>query len=485
VKHCGCLPPAGSTAACLALVALLFAASAGATPLERTWYTLQIEGQRVGFAYRDRERSAQTSIERRVLRVEVTQLRRRSVIERRIEVARDLQGRPVRMAAYSATGTERRSWQASFAADMSALTLRTARRGTVSTIELPPHTLLPDRVDATLSQLGPPSGDATIWYFDPLRAAAVSLRTQLIENIAADEGLAHLRGVIAENDARPLDWWLDSRGEIVRFEEPFFGTRLTWRTCFADCDRAVDSPYDPMARLVVRSPYRIPSRALAGPIRYLITTTAGRTPQLVSTPEQAVSHAGNGAAVVTICHDCGDFEWRTIDRPERFRDPNPWVESTHADIVALARRSAGANRDVTARMGALAAAVRARMTGPVEYLGYATALEALRQRSGDCTEYALLLTALARAVDIPTRVVIGLVYADRFSGKKDVFSPHSWVQAWDGERWRSFDAALDGFDATHIALAIGNGDPRQFSDAFAQLAHWRIEKLGLVTKAAD
>ena len=78
------------------------------------------------------------------------------------------------------------------------------------------------------------------------------------------------------------------------------------------------------------------------------------------------------------------------------------------------------------------------------------------------------------------RVVVGMAYADRFSGRREVFSPHAWVQAWDGKRWRSYDAALLDFDSTHVALAVGDGDPNQLTEAFLQLGQLRIERLGVV-----
>ena len=45
------------------------------------------------------------------------------------------------------------------------------------------------------------------------------------------------------------------------------------------------------------------------------------------------------------------------------------------------------------------------------------------------------------------------------SGQPHVFSPHAWVQVWDGQRWVSYDAALGTFGAGHIALIVGDGDP--------------------------
>jgi hypothetical protein len=54
------------------------------------------------------------------------------------------------------------------------------------------------------------------------------------------------------------------------------------------------------------------------------------------------------------------------------------------------------------------------------------------------------------------------------------------VQAWTGDRWVSYDAGLERFDATHIALATGDGDPRNMDVDAGASGQWRIEKLGLL-----
>jgi len=51
------------------------------------------------------------------------------------------------------------------------------------------------------------------------------------------------------------------------------------------------------------------------------------------------------------------------------------------------------------------------------------------------------------------------------------------VQVYDGARWRSYDAALEGFDSAHVALGIGTGEPTGLFDAFVQLRQLKIEKL--------
>ena len=84
----------------------------------------------------------------------------------------------------------------------------------------------------------------------------------------------------------------------------------------------------------------------------------------------------------------------------------------------------------------------------------AGAVEAAQNGAGDCTEHAVLLAALLRAVDIPSRVATGVIYAEAFAGERDLFGYHMWTQAWIDGRWLDLDATLEvPFDAGHITMA--------------------------------
>jgi len=85
-----------------------------------------------------------------------------------------------------------------------------------------------------------------------------------------------------------------------------------------------------------------------------------------------------------------------------------------------------------------------------------SALDVLRDRSGDCTEHAMLFIALCRAAGVPARDVSGLMYAGDELG---AFGGHAWAEVAIDGRWVSADPTWDEFpvDATHIRLDRAGG----------------------------
>lgn len=218
-----------------------------------------------------------------------------------------------------------------------------------------------------------------------------------------------------------------------------------------------DQARDFLRSLFVASPYRLNAGALSGEIRYRLTTTAPQPWQPPRTGEQSVAVDGDGL-LLSICADCGDEPAPSADTLRHHLAANTWVRSDDPRIRSFARQH-GRGRSVHTRMTGLTEAVRAHMNGPIDYRHYHDAVTALENRNGDCTEFAVLLAAVARARGIPTRIVHGIAYSGRLIERTHVFSPHAWVQAWDGTRWTSYDAGFGKFDAGHIVLAIGDGDP--------------------------
>jgi transglutaminase-like putative cysteine protease len=81
------------------------------------------------------------------------------------------------------------------------------------------------------------------------------------------------------------------------------------------------------------------------------------------------------------------------------------------------------------------------------------ASEVLEAGKGDCTEHAILLVALARALGIPARTVHGLVYA-RYGDSQDALYWHEWAEVRSAGEWIAIDPIFGQpvADATHVAL---------------------------------
>ncbi|KRA81858.1 hypothetical protein ASD78_00870 [Lysobacter sp. Root667] len=238
------------------------------------------------------------------------------------------------------------------------------------------------------------------------------------------------------------------------------------------------------ARLVA-SPYKMSERARSGRIRYALAFEPALAWPWPATGEQRVQprDATAATALIDVCGDCGNEAAPDAAELRRHLASNAWVDSDERSVRAFARTHVR-GRGVEHRMQSLVEAVQQHMNGPIAYRDYLSASQALSARSGDCTEFALLLAALARAQGIPTRIVYGIAYSSRFTGQSHVFSPHVWVQSWNGRRWISYDAGLGRFDSGHIALRVGDGTPQDGAGVMQAIGRLKVIEATGVTAAA-
>jgi hypothetical protein len=279
--------------------------------------------------------------------------------------------------------------------------------------------------------------------------------------------------------------WVDQDFELRRATMPLLGLEFELIACSQRCAEAPNQPADILERAMVTAPRALSAVELADGLRYTVDVSGEDTAAPATAAEQNVRREPASARYRIEV----DPTPRAPDRTapvDGERKPTRWLESDAAELIALADEAAGKAGEPAEVMKRLETRVRAHITDKSMRIGYASALETLRAREGDCTEHAVLLAALGRARGIPTRVVNGLAYAGAFAGRQQVFVPHAWVQAWIGDRWASFDAALPGFDAGHIAFSAGDGDPAGFFAGVSLLGNVRIvEAARLPADAVD
>src|SRR5262245_46442313 len=83
----------------------------------------------------------------------------------------------------------------------------------------------------------------------------------------------------------------------------------------------------------------------------------------------------------------------------------------------------------------------------------ATADNVAKTLSGDCTEYAMLAAAMCRAVGVPSRTALGLIYAPGKDGKP-FLAYHMWFEVYAGDQWVPLDATLGhgGVGPGHVKI---------------------------------
>ncbi len=127
----------------------------------------------------------------------------------------------------------------------------------------------------------------------------------------------------------------------------------------------------------------------------------------------------------------------------------PRINSTHSDIIARQKEILTGSDSLDDSVARLVRWVADHLEDTV--LDSQSALEALQLRKGNCQSHARLYVALARAAGIPSRVVSGLVYAP---GKGFLY--HSWAESYS-KGWLAVDPTFAQVpaDITHIRLVEG------------------------------
>jgi hypothetical protein len=151
--------------------------------------------------------------------------------------------------------------------------------------------------------------------------------------------------------------------------------------------------------------------------------------------------ASDRAPVVTATGE-SDPRYLASTFPVPARDPR--IRATAREIVAGADGS-------RAKIERLVTWIKDNVrTSPADVW---TALDVLDRREAECQGHTYLYTALARSLEIPTRVVNGIVYSADFDG----FLYHTWAESFVDGRWIAIDPTFGTVpaDATHVKLVEG------------------------------
>lgn len=268
---------------------------------------------------------------------------------------------------------------------------------------------------------------------------------------------------------------LDGHGDVVRAESRLgIGTFVLTRVDRLRAQAPLpggNAGVDVLRRSVVE--VRPPADGLLSAQRAVVNVRA-RSGQLIPLPSSGAQRVEPGAdgssARVTLDSSLGSAAAEGDASDARYRDASPVIDSDDPAIRAEAQRTLAAVKGGdSARAEALRAFVHRHITGKNLASVFASASSVMRDRSGDCTEHAVLLAAMLRAAGTPSRLAAGVVYAREFAGVRSCYAWHMWTQALIDGQWRDLDATLDGraFHAGHILVATGAQEGPSIDPVFA------------------
>jgi transglutaminase-like putative cysteine protease len=340
------------------------------------------------------------------------------------------------------------------------LVIRNAAGERRETRELPEAPALSLNLPRALAARGLEPGQThVVSVFDPatLRNTQMTLSVQAREVVRAAGRQVPAFRVEARLAGVTMRTWITDVGEVVREESPM-GLLVARET--PEQARALAVPGRIQADLLEASALvpaggrRIDDPRSVTRLRVRIDGLSGLDGADLEGSGQ--SHEGGGVIEVR--------EARTATRAPAPADlapylaPEAFLESDAPEIRAEAEKAAAGASTPRQRAERLVRHVHA-IVEKRPTVSLPSALEVLRTRVGDCNEHTALYVAMARALGVPARIAVGLVYL------RGAFYYHAWPEVFLPEPqgrglWLAVDPTLNQFpaDATHLRLARGGLD---------------------------
>lgn len=249
----------------------------------------------------------------------------------------------------------------------------------------------------------------------------------------------------------PHTVWIDSNGVVLREEAPPSSAMVLEPPDVAMSTRATAAPADLMSMFAV--PVTPP---LSNPrqLRYLKLELNGIDARKFDLNDETQRVLNSAPVVLEVAPS--DSGIRRLSLPitgdTTALNATLAIQSRSPLIIKKARELAGGSTDAEAVARQLNnwvfTNVRPRGTPSMP-----SATDVLQTMEGDCNEHAVLYAAFCRALGIPCKVCVGLVYRDNY------FWYHAWNKVYLG-RWVPVDPTFGQFpvDATHLKLKEGEMD---------------------------
>jgi hypothetical protein len=281
--------------------------------------------------------------------------------------------------------------------------------------------------------------------------------------------------------------FVDDKLNMLKSIMPTAGMSVELVACPKEYALTNNEPAEIVDKMFLASPGPIENIDSARSITYYLKPIEGTGNFIIpAAGSQRVERLDNGMVKVTVepvnVIAGGPLPYKGTDKEllDAIK-PSRYLQSDDPKIIELARRAVGNAKDSAEAARKIESFVADYVEDRSLSVGYASASEVAASKKGDCTEFAVLSAAMCRAAGIPAKVVMGVAYVDDFAGRSG-FGGHAWTQVYTGGKWVGLDSTFKaggkkGFDAGHIAFAMGNGEPADFFNIATTLGRFKIEKI--------
>jgi hypothetical protein len=252
--------------------------------------------------------------------------------------------------------------------------------------------------------------------------------------------------------------WINASGDVLKSVNDQLGAAY-FRVSPEVAAAPTEATFDLTAATDIQIDRPIPHAHDAKWVRYRIHLDGGDpATAFPAGPSQEVKPIDDHTAEVTVRAvrpNTKDAKPSAADAPTADDlAPNNYIQSDDPLIVAQAKEAVGSETDPWKQAVALEAYVH-RVMDKQDFFSqaFATAAEAAKTHKGDCKAHAVYTAALARALKIPARVAVGLVYVQK--PKSQAFGGHMWTEFYIGGRWIGLDATLGhgGIGGGHLKVS--------------------------------
>ena len=251
-----------------------------------------------------------------------------------------------------------------------------------------------------------------------------------------------------------LTAWIETDGTLLRMNMPLGGMDITLLGSDEARAKSSFSPPDLFTNTLIPLNKAIPDNAET--VTFLVQSNGKIVEGLPDSAYQSVKRIDQGTFEVTVQRGELQFAGNSpVD--DVYLQPSPLVDFEDPAIAELIENAGLDELSPEDQVRELVRIADEAISIKSMDMGFATASETVALSEGDCTEHALLLTALGRAAGIPTRGASGVVYFLDADGQPTM-GYHMWAQFWNGSQWLDIDAAFGTAEPAPIRILFSTTD---------------------------